>query len=315
MNDCNTVTSSVAAEHHHGPSVFIISSASLFGASASSYGLMAIYIGAVLTIGRLVRGALVGLGFRIQLEDMGDRIGFIVQLVEFIYESRMHINMETAKPDLQLEESLYEALINMLRIPEFLMRETGFYKHSFPVEKQHQYPSPVERRRPIANSPPGGGGLPPGSPPGAGDEGSRTPRERESLTPRDQRRARLDLKASENGGGLVQRPRFSSSTSENRGHSRWNTINNLRQSQEMMQRMRSSISPSDLESQPREASIEQTATGADTNPVSLRRSRSDVTDIKEDAFQLDDPREQGARPRLGARILTPSKRGAKITTP
>ena len=96
---------------------------------------MAIYVGGVLAVGRFVRMLLVGLGFRIQLEDMGERIGFIVQLCNYIYESRMHINESSGKPDLELEEALYEALINMLRIPEFLMKETGFYKHSFPIAK------------------------------------------------------------------------------------------------------------------------------------------------------------------------------------
>jgi hypothetical protein len=140
-DECSPNVVSNVGPQVHGPAFYIISSASIFGASSSSYGVMAIYLGAVLTVGRLLRMGLVGLGFKIQLEDMGDRIEFIVKLVGYIYESRMHISMEEdgewdGKPDLPLEESLYEALINMLRIPEFLMRETGFYKHAFPVGKE-----------------------------------------------------------------------------------------------------------------------------------------------------------------------------------
>jgi len=129
-NDC---AHSISGDHQ-GPSIFIALQGSVLGAAASSWGLVAIYFGGVYTIHLLVRSTLTGMGFRIQLEDMGERIGFITKLIEYIYESRMHINDESGKPDLELEEALYEALINMLRIPEFLMKETGFYKHSFPVQ-------------------------------------------------------------------------------------------------------------------------------------------------------------------------------------
>jgi len=143
VEDCNLAHRVANADARHGPSFFIISSTSVFAGSAETWGIATVYLTLVLAVGRLVRSGLGGLGFRIQLEDMGARVELITQLVEYIYQARMHIsingdhnNSEEAKPDLELEESLYEALINMLRIPEFLMRETGFYKHSFPPKEK-----------------------------------------------------------------------------------------------------------------------------------------------------------------------------------
>ena len=53
-------------------------------------------------------------------------------------------------PNVILQENLYEALINMLRIPDFLLAETGFYKHAFPkVEERttHEVRSTRDRLR------------------------------------------------------------------------------------------------------------------------------------------------------------------------
>lgn len=153
----------------------LISSTSIFAGSSETIGIITVYLGVVLAVGRLTRGALVGMAFRVQLEDMGERIGFITDLVEFIYEARMQIGLnddgtvnDENKPDLVLEETLYEALINMLRIPEFLMRETGFYQHSFPPRQQDiRSLNDVESAVMPPLAPPSDPGSPPRTPPAA----------------------------------------------------------------------------------------------------------------------------------------------------
>lgn len=94
--DAPSMQASDAPWFRHGPSFFIISSTSVFAGSAETWGIATVYLTLVLAVGRLVRSGLGGLGFRIQLEDMGARVELITQLVEYIYQVQGQHSMAQA---------------------------------------------------------------------------------------------------------------------------------------------------------------------------------------------------------------------------
>ncbi|TDH69418.1 hypothetical protein CCR75_002851 [Bremia lactucae] len=97
----------------------------------SSYGIMAVYIFVVVTVGSAVKGFFRGKVYHIQYEELPDPDD-VLELVEGIYIARK----EQYVGHLKDEVRLFESLVRMLRSPETLLKVTGTNVIHIPTAKE-----------------------------------------------------------------------------------------------------------------------------------------------------------------------------------
>lgn len=106
-----------AAHVGTSPLYFVIASNAVFSTSLlQSVGIVAAYTTFVFAIGRVLRFAVTGGAYRVELEDIEDPL-YLVHLIEYLFMAR-------AQGNYQLEEEVYTQLINTLRLPDVLEAKT-----------------------------------------------------------------------------------------------------------------------------------------------------------------------------------------------
>jgi len=109
------------AEDPFPPEPIYVFSTSRSLSGTLNYGLIGVYLTFVITIGRFVRYAVVGMSKNIIYEDVANP-DYFIRLCQDIYMARL-------QKHLALEEQLYVELINLLRSPETIIERTGEYRH------------------------------------------------------------------------------------------------------------------------------------------------------------------------------------------
>ena len=116
------------------PPLFVFSQR-LPSSSSLNLGLVAFYVTIVLAVGKFLRVYVQGNSANIIYQQVPDP-SVVLTLCKDLYSARL-------LEQLVLEEQLYVAIINLLRSPELLLKETGAYVHFFPKDPSPP-PSPID---------------------------------------------------------------------------------------------------------------------------------------------------------------------------
>ena len=113
----------------------LVFSQRLPSSSTLNLGLVAFYVTVVLAVGKFLRVYVQGNSANIIYNQIPDP-SVVLTMCKDLYSARL-------LGQLVLEEQLYVAIINLLRSPELLLRETGAYVHFYPKDPSPP-PSPVD---------------------------------------------------------------------------------------------------------------------------------------------------------------------------